>query len=252
MKLTELLAEIPEAEQTPLVKQRMAIIQALVERVGQLEELNVQLKDEIAVLKGLKPRPKIQPRRLEELPDDPTGGTGAPPESKPKRPRRPAKTAEVVIHEERVVHPELVPARSRFLGYEDHVVQDLRIKLHNTRFRRARWRTPQGVYLKGRLPEAVQAPPLGPHLRSDLLSPYYPEQVTPPRLLQPLHAFGVDICSGQLSRLLTEGHAGFHAETEGVLRAGLESSRYLKGDDPSACHQGKNGDCLSLGSQYLA
>jgi hypothetical protein len=119
MKLTELLPEIPETEQTPLVKQWVSVIELLAERVGQLEELNAQLKDEIAVLQGLKPRPKIAPSRLEEPPENLTGGTGTLPESKPKRPRRPGKTAKVLIHEERVVHPQLVPTGSRFLGYED-------------------------------------------------------------------------------------------------------------------------------------
>jgi hypothetical protein len=46
MKRTELLPEIPEAEQTPLVKQLVAVIEQLAERVGQLEELTAQLKDE--------------------------------------------------------------------------------------------------------------------------------------------------------------------------------------------------------------
>jgi hypothetical protein len=40
MKLTELLPEIPEAAQTPLVKQLMTVIEQLAERVGQLEERN--------------------------------------------------------------------------------------------------------------------------------------------------------------------------------------------------------------------
>jgi hypothetical protein len=71
-------------------------------------------------------------------------------------------------------------------------------------------------------------------------------------LLEQLHAFGVDISSGQLARLLTEGHAAFHAETDAVLRAGLEVSTYLNVDDTAARHQGKNGYCLYLGSQYFA
>jgi hypothetical protein len=136
MKLTERLPEIPEAEQTPLVKQRVAVIEQGAERVGSREELTAQLQDEIAVLKGLKPRPKVQPSRLEKPPDDPPGGTGAPPEPKPKQPRRPGKTAE------RVIHPEPIPAGSRFLGYDPDGVQDLRIELHTTRFRRARRRLP--------------------------------------------------------------------------------------------------------------
>jgi hypothetical protein len=130
------------------------------------------------------------------------------------------------------------------------VVQDLHIELHNTRFRLARWRTAEGVYLKGQLPAAVQDHHFGPHLRSYVLYPYYHQHVTQPLLLQQLYAFGVDLSSGQLSRLLTEGHAGFQAEA--VLRAGQEVSRSLNVDDPSARHQGKNGDCLYLGSAYFA
>ena len=252
MKLTEVLPEIPEAEQTPLVKQLVAIIELLVERVAQLEEQVAELRDEVAVLKGLKPRPKIQPSRLEEPPDDPTGGTGQSPEPKPKRPRRPGKTAELVIHEERVIHPEHVPAGSRCLGYDDYVVQDIRIELHNTRFRLARWRTPEGDYLKGKLPEEARDHHFGPHLRSYILYQYYHQHVTQPLLLEQLRAFGMDISSGQLARLLTEGHEGFHAETEALLRAGLEVSGYLNVDDTSARHQGKNGYCLYLGSQYFA
>ena len=249
MNLTELLPEIPEAEQTPLVKQLVAIIELLVERVAQLEEQVAELRDEVAVLKGLKPQPKIQPSRLEEPPDDPTGGRGEPPEPKAKRPRRPGKTAELVIHEERVIHPEHVPAGSRFLGYDDYVVQDIRIELHNTRFRLTRWHTPEGAYLKGQLPEEAQDYHFGPHLRSYILYQYYHQHVTQPLLLEQLHAFGVYISSGQLARLLTEGHEGFHAETEAVLRAGLAVSSYLNVDDTSARHQGKNGYCLYLGSQ---
>src|SRR5512143_3241997 len=138
MKLTELLPEIPEAEQTPLVKQLVAIIELMVERVAQLEEQVAELRDEVAVLKGLKPRPKIQPSRLEQPPDDPTGGLGEPPEPKAKRLRRPGKTAALIIHEERVIHPERIPAGSRCLGCDHSVVQDIRSELHDTRFRLAR------------------------------------------------------------------------------------------------------------------
>jgi hypothetical protein len=61
-----------------------------------------------------------------------------------------------------------------------------------------------------------------------------------------------DLCSGQLARLLSEGHAAFHAETEAVLGAGLEVSTSLNVDDTSARPQGNNGYCLYVGSQSLA
>jgi hypothetical protein len=100
--------------------------------------------------------------------------------------------------------------------------------------------------------EEAQGHHSGPHLRSYMLYQYYHQHVTQPLLREQLHAFGVDISSGQLARLLTKGHAAFHAETEALLRAGLEVSSYLNVDDTSARHQGKNGYCLYLGSQYFA
>jgi hypothetical protein len=78
------------------------------------------------------------------------------------------------------------------------------------------------------------------------------QPVTQPLLLEQLRACGVDIASGQLARLLSEGHEGFPAETDAVLRAGLEGPSCLNVDDTSARHQGQNGYCLYLGRQYFA
>src|SRR5208337_4003540 len=57
MRLT--LPEIPEAENTPLVRQLLEIIRTQQDRIQQLE-------DEILRLKGLKTRPVIAPRSLSE------------------------------------------------------------------------------------------------------------------------------------------------------------------------------------------
>ena len=55
------LPDIAPEERTPLVV-------ALLEVIRQQGELIQQLRDEIAVLKGQKPRPQIQPSRLEKPP----------------------------------------------------------------------------------------------------------------------------------------------------------------------------------------
>ena len=59
---------IPEAERTPLVVSLLAIIDAQQQRLRQLEETVQQLRDEIAILKGQKPRPTIAPSTLEPPP----------------------------------------------------------------------------------------------------------------------------------------------------------------------------------------
>ena len=60
------LPDIPEEEQTPLVKVLLGIIEQLVERVQRQEEEIVLLKDEIAVLKGEKKRPTFKASKLDK------------------------------------------------------------------------------------------------------------------------------------------------------------------------------------------
>ncbi len=81
------------------------MIEALVQEVQRQEEQIGQLKDEIAVLKGEKKRPRFKPSKLDEKAgeEDPKGD-----DSKPtKRPgsEKRAKTAELNIHEERTIAP---------------------------------------------------------------------------------------------------------------------------------------------------
>jgi len=115
---------VPESEQTPLVQRLLEIIHLQVEQIQ-------QLRDEIAILKGLKPKPKIAPSPLET----PAPLTPQEPNSKPKRPgsHKRDKTAQLTIHEMVILKPQQVPPGSQFKGYEDFVVQDLIIKAHNVR-----------------------------------------------------------------------------------------------------------------------
>ena len=62
------------------------------------------------------------------------------------------ETAELVIHEEKIIPPSRrIPPGSRFKGYWDVVVQELQIQCHNTRYRLERWITAQGESLCGQL-----------------------------------------------------------------------------------------------------
>src|SRR5262245_50205894 len=70
------LPPIPDAERTPLVEALLGIIDTQQQHIQQLEETLGKLKDEIAVLKGQKPRPKITPSRLEGSPPKPPAAPG--------------------------------------------------------------------------------------------------------------------------------------------------------------------------------
>ena len=58
------LPDIRPQERTPLVEALLGIVRQLLDRVGELETTNQQLRDEIAVLKGQKPRPQLRPSIL--------------------------------------------------------------------------------------------------------------------------------------------------------------------------------------------
>jgi len=60
------LPSIPEEEQTPLVEALRVISEQLAERVQRQGEEIQQLKDEIAILKGEKKRPKFKASRMEQ------------------------------------------------------------------------------------------------------------------------------------------------------------------------------------------
>ena len=137
------------------------IIRELQEKVG-------ELTDEIARLKGEKEKPKIKPSLLEpkdknSSPQDDeasetSGEKTSDSQEKKKRPgsAKRKKTLELTIHENKVIEPlQEIPPGSEFKGYQDYTVQELLIKPHNIRYRLARWKTPTGEYLRGKLPEAV-------------------------------------------------------------------------------------------------
>jgi len=62
------LPPILDSERTPLVDALLTILDAQQQQIRIFEETIQQLRDEIAILKGQKPRPTIAPSRLEAPP----------------------------------------------------------------------------------------------------------------------------------------------------------------------------------------
>lgn len=238
-------------EQTPLVEALVAIIQQLADRVGQHDVTIQQLRDEIAQLKGQKPRPTLQPSVLERAPAPPTPSEGGKRPGSAKRP----KTAELTIHHEQPLHLDHPPQDATFRGYEPYVVQELVIQSNNTRYLRARYDLPTGGSVLAPFPVGV-LPVGGGHFGANLvayiLDQYHQAQVTEPLLLEQLWEYGIDISAGQLHRILTENLDHFHQEKDEVRAAGLAVSSYLGTDDTGARHQGKNGYCTVIGNDLFS
>lgn len=238
--------KVPRISDFPADQVTPAVLMLLELCHNQHEQIQ-ELRDEIARLKNLKPKPKIRPSKLEsgkkgKKKRKDTGG---------RRGKR-KKTGELKIHEVVRIAPEHLPEGSRFKGYEEFTVQGLRIAVHNTRYKLERWETPEGERLLGKLPSGVGDSHFSPPLRSFILYQYHHAHVTQPLLLEELREWGVDISSGQISAIITEGNEGFHAEKEELLRVGLQQSGYVHVDDTGARHQGKNGYCTHIGNEVFA
>jgi hypothetical protein len=242
------LPDIPEAERTPLVLQLLDIIYLQHERIEQLEERVHQLEDEIAHLKGLKPRPRIAPSSLEPPPRPPRD-----PDTKRPGSAKRSKTPQLTITEEIVIPLAHRPEGAVFKGYEDFVVQDLVLQPRVILYRRERWQTPDGHDLVAPLPaEGVPGSHFGPDLICFILHQYHHQHVTQPLLLEQLRQLGIDISAGELDRILTEGKGAFHQEKDDLLPAALAVSTYVEVDDTGARHRGHTGACTQIGNELFA
>src|SRR5271155_1392252 len=164
------LPAIPDAERTPLVEALLTIIDAQQQRLQQLEETVQQLRDEIAILQGQKPRPKIAPSQL----DQPT--TPPPTTEKPKRPgsEKRAKNVNLTITHEVVVPFPNPPEGAVHLRYEEYIVQELVIHTKVTCYRRERIRLADGSTLLAPLPaDVVEGKHFGPELMAYVLDQYH-------------------------------------------------------------------------------
>lgn len=240
---------IADAERTPLVEALLALIDAQQQRIVQLEEMVGKLGDEMALLKGESPRPKIAPSRLEAPPPKP------PPKPGDKRPgsHKRSKNASFLTPVEVTIPFPNPPPGSVSKGYEEYFVQELFIHGEITRYLRERILTPDGQTLLAPLPDDVlPGSHFGPILQGYLLYQYHHCNVTQPLLLEQLREFGIDISAGQLDRILTHDRDDFHQEKAEVLQAGLEEASYVGVDDTGARHDGKNGFCTAIGNDLFA
>jgi hypothetical protein len=209
------------------------------------------LRDELALLKGQKPRPDLKPSLLEARPPKAAASEGR---KRPVSAKRP-KTAELHIHHEVPLRPEGLPVGATSRGYEAYVAQELLIHNENTRYLRARYDRPGGGSVLAPFPVGV-LPVAGGHFGAALiayiLDQYHQAQVTEPLLVAQLGEHGIDISAGQLHRILTGNQGHFHQEKDEVLTAGLTASPYVGTGDTGARHRGQNGYGTALGNDLCA
>ena len=255
------LPDIPEAEQTSIVKGLLALIEQLIEHSQKQQEDIEVMKDEIRLLKGEKKRPKFKPSKLDEStnvePDEKFTEDNRDEKSDAKAPLKKSKQKrcnkkDLPVDREDCIKPENIPEGSRFKGYRDFYVQELVITSENIRYRLERWLTPDGELLVGQLPESLENRHYGSTLVTYLLYQHHHCQTTQPLLLEQIREWGIKMSSGQLNRLLSENKTRFHDEKDGLLEVALTQADYITVDDSGARHKGKNGYVTHIGNQFFA
>jgi hypothetical protein len=213
-----------------------------------LKEEVQQLRDEIATLKGQKPRPKIPPSALEgsQSKDKQNDKNKL---SRGKHPRR-KKTKNLEIHARNRIKPASIPKEAIFKGCQKFTVQDIILRPYNTVYELERWQLPDGTYLTGKLPQNIQGH-YGPQLVSYILHQYYGCRITEPLLIAQLKEIGILISEGQLSNILIQGKETFHQEKDALLPAGIAATGQIKVDDTGARHRGHNGYSTIIGNEYF-
>jgi transposase len=252
------------SQKEEIALQQKAVEDHLALIATQKEEI-ASLQDEIACLKGHKPRPKIKPQaqpraqpsgmengsnETDRKPGDPRSSKGK------KRPRngggdRSVRTSDLTVHEDQLLKPADLPEGARFKDRKRYVVQDLRVEPHVIRYHRERYVTPDGQTVIAPLPSGVSGH-YGPGLIAFVLYQHYEQKVPEPKILDFLHSLDIKISTAQLNRLLTEGKESFHAEKDEILKTGLEVSQSITVDDTSARHKGQNHITTHIGNDLFA
>ncbi len=255
MKKLPLIPEIPEEEKTPVVRLLLAFMEQQQEIIqNQQVEIDV-LKTEVAKLKKLPPKPKIRSSKLpkDDDNDNPTGHSGNKKSSSGNGTGKSRKRKKKLnIHKTKIIKPDNLPKQSRFLGYQDYFVQELIIEPFNTRYRLARYQTPDGDICIGKLSFGTHTGHFGHTLQSYIVYQYYHQRVTQPLIKQQLTELGIDISAGQINEVLIHGKDSFHTEKKTLLTAGINNSTYIHVDDTGSRHDGQNGYCTHIGNETFA
>jgi hypothetical protein len=169
------LPKISNEDRTPLID---VLLELLAWQQKQIEKL----EQEIHKLKGETTKAKIKPSKMNQ---DPAEDDNDDKSRKNKGPKR-SKTEHLKIDATVDIQPDKVPEGSTFKGYREVVIQDIVFKTNNICYRLAQYKTPDGSYISGQLPDGVNGCHFGNDLVSFILYQYHHQHVTQPLLLKQL------------------------------------------------------------------
>jgi hypothetical protein len=237
------LDAIQEENAREIVKRLLNMIEQLSGEGRELRIENQWLRDEVNRMKGEQGKPNIRGNASGR------GGTAdhsSETERHQKRKRsKKSKKNNVPIQREAVLQVDRarLPADAQYKGCATVVVQDVRIQAEHVRFYKEKYysASQHKTYL-AKLPPGY-AGQFGPGIKSLVLTLYYGVGTSEPKIREFLENLGVQISKGEVSNLLIQKQAGFHAESAAVYEAGLRSSPWQQTDHTETRVDGQSQSC---------
>jgi hypothetical protein len=218
------------------------LVETLTTELREARAETQRLRDEVNRLKGEQGKPDIKPNTPRPTVTDHSSER----ERHTPQPRsKGRKIALLVVDREVVltVDPATLPPDAVFKGYDDVIVQDVILRTDTIRFRKQKFYAPStGKSYLAPLPAGYSGE-FGPGLHTLALELYYAGLMSEPKILDLFRSVGVQISAGEISNLVIQDHAAFHAEKAALYRAGLASSPWQHIDDTSTRVAGKNEVC---------
>ena len=233
-----------------MVELLLNLIEELNAKIIELSAENQRLKDEINRLKREQGQPDIKAKKPRGF--DQKNYSSEKERKTAKKHSKGRKIDKIKIDREKIAkYPrEQLPADAEFKGYEEVVVQDIKVCTDNILFHKEKYYSPSEnkTYL-AELPPGYEGE-FGPGLKALVISLYYGGNMTQSKLLSWLADMDISISAGQISNLLIKKHQGFEREKEEICAAGLASSPWQHLDQTSGWVAGVKQTINILGNPF--
>jgi hypothetical protein len=213
------------------------IIESQLSEIAILKIQVQELRDENNRLKGEQGKPKFETRKQKppKSTDYSSEAERKNPQPKPNKGRG-ERNQKVKIDREEIVRVprEELPEDAVFKGYDDVIVQDIKIVTDNIRFKVELWYSAsENKTYRGMRPKGYRGE-FGPHIRALIPTLKYGCNVSEPAIHTFLDYFEIILSKSTISRFLTKDLDMFHKECDEIIKAGLSSTRYQQIDDTGA------------------
>ena len=201
-----------------------------------------RLRNESNRLKGEQGQPARKPHTPPPPPKDLSAAQARRTPTAWSKGRQPDR---IPIDREHVVAVALadLPPDAGCKGYADVVGQDGLFRTDKVRCRTETLSSPSPPTPSvAALPQGSRGP-CGPGIKSVALVWYFGAQMSAPKVAERLRSVGVPIADGQVSHLLIQGQAPFHAAQAARSQAGLARSPWQHLEDTSTRVNGQHGSC---------